>query len=82
MPYIASISSINKNPTDKESGTNRSIIKTNIIDMIDFTNPYVYIIGIILLYVIIMILKVLIRTYDKRANDNIYKDYPSKGRKD
>lgn len=50
--------------------------------MIDFTNPYVYIIGIILLYVIIMILKVLIRTYDKRANDNIYKDYPSKGRKD
>lgn len=50
--------------------------------MIDFTNPYVYIIGIILLYVIIMILKVLIRTCDKRANDNIYKDYTSKGRKD
>ena len=50
--------------------------------MIDFTNPYVYIIGIILLYAIIMILKVLIRTCDKRANDNIYKDYPFKGRKD
>ena len=50
--------------------------------MIDFTEPYVYIIGIILLYVIIMILKVLIRTCDKRTNDNIYKDYPSKGRKD
>ena len=50
--------------------------------MIDFTNPYVYIIGIILLYIIIMILKVLIRTCDKIANDNIYKDYPSKGRKD
>lgn len=50
--------------------------------MIDFTNPYVYIIGIILLYAIIMILKVLIRTGDKRANDNIYKNYPSKGRKD
>lgn len=41
------------------------------MDMIDFTNPYVYIIGIILIYVIIMILKVLIRTCDKRANDNI-----------
>lgn len=50
--------------------------------MIDFTNPYIYIIGIILLYVIIMILKVLIRTCDKRANDNIYKNYLSKGRKD
>ena len=50
--------------------------------MIDFTNPYIYIIGIILLYAIIMILKVLIRTCDKRANDNIYKDYPFKGRKD
>lgn len=50
--------------------------------MIDFTNPYVYIIGIILLYVIIMILKVLIRTCDKSANDNIYKDYPYKGRKE
>lgn len=50
--------------------------------VIDFTNPYIYIIGIILLYVIIMILKVLIRTSNKRADDNIYKDYPSKGRKD
>ena len=50
--------------------------------IINFTEPYVYIIGIILLYVIIMILKVLIRTCDKRANDKIYKDYPSKGRKD
>lgn len=50
--------------------------------VINFTEPYVYIIGIILLYVIIMILKVLIKTCDKRANDNIYKDYPSKGRKD
>lgn len=50
--------------------------------MINFTEPYVYIIGIILLYAIIMILKVLIRTCYKRANDNIYKDYPSKGRKD
>lgn len=50
--------------------------------VIDFSNPYVYIIGIILLYVIIMVLKVLIRTCDKRVNDNIYKDYPSKGRKD
>lgn len=50
--------------------------------VIDFANPYVYIIGIILLYVIIMILKVLIKTCNKRANDNIYKDYPSKDRKD
>lgn len=50
--------------------------------VIDFTNPYIYIIGIILLYVIIMILKVLIKTSNKRANDNIYKNYPSKGRKD
>jgi hypothetical protein len=50
--------------------------------MIDFANPYVYVIGIILCYVIIMILKVLIRAYDKRANDDIYKEYPSKGRKD
>ena len=50
--------------------------------IINFTEPYTYIIGIILLYVIIMILKVLIRTCNKRANDNIYKDYPSKGRKD
>ena len=50
--------------------------------MIDFANPYVYIIGIILLYAIIMILKVLIGACNKRANDNIYKDYPSKGRKD
>ena len=47
-----------------------------------FLSPYIYIIGIILLYVIIMVLKVLIKTCDKRANDNIYKDYPSKGRKD
>lgn len=31
MYHIASISSINKNPTDKESGTNRSIIKITII---------------------------------------------------
>lgn len=29
-----------------------------------------------------MILKVLIKTSNKRANDNIYKNYPSKGRKD
>lgn len=50
--------------------------------MIDFTNPYIYIIGIILFYVIIMIFKVLIKTCDKRANNNIYKDYPSKDRKD
>lgn len=50
--------------------------------MIDFTNPYIYIIGIILLYVIIMILKVLIRASNKKANDNIYKDYSSTGRKD
>lgn len=50
--------------------------------MIDFTSPYVYIDGIVLLYIIIMILKLLIRTSDKRANDNIYKDYPSKGRKE
>lgn len=50
--------------------------------VIDFTSPYIYIIGIILLYVIIMILKVLIRASNKRANDNIYKDYSSKGRKD
>lgn len=50
--------------------------------IINFTEPCVYIIGIILLYAIIMIFKVLIRTCDKRANDNIYKDYPSKGRKD
>ena len=50
--------------------------------VIDFTEPYVYIIGIILLYVIIMILKVLIRTCDKRANNNIYKGYPFKSRKD
>ena len=50
--------------------------------VINFTEPYVYIIGIILCYAIIMILKVLIRTCDKKANDNIYKDYPSKGRKD
>lgn len=50
--------------------------------MIDFTNPYIYIVGIILFYVIIMILKVLIRACDKRTNDNIYKEYPSKGRKD
>lgn len=50
--------------------------------IINFIEPYIYIIGIILFYVIIMIFKVLIRTCDKRANDNIYKDYPSKGRKD
>ena len=50
--------------------------------MIDFANPYVYIIGIILIYVIIMILKVLIKACDKRANDDIYKEYPFKGRKD
>ena len=50
--------------------------------IINFNEPYVYIIGIILLYAIIMVLKVLIRTCDKKANDNIYKDYPSKGRKD
>lgn len=49
--------------------------------VINFVEPYIYIIGIILLYAIIMVLKVLIRTCDKRANDNIYKDYPSKGRK-
>lgn len=50
--------------------------------MIDFANPYIYITGIILCYAIIMILKVLIKTCDKKANDNIYKEYPSKGRKD
>lgn len=50
--------------------------------MIDFTNPYIYIIGIILLYVIIAIFKALIKASNKRTNDNIYKDYPSKGRKD
>ena len=50
--------------------------------MIDFTNPYVYIIGMMVRYGISMILKVLIRTCDKRANDSIYKDYPSRGRKD
>ena len=50
--------------------------------MIDFANPYIYIIGIILCYVIVMILKVLIRACNKRANDNIYKEYPSKDRKD
>lgn len=50
--------------------------------VINFTEPYIYIISIILLYVIIMIFKVLIRTYNKRVNDNIYKDYPSKSRKD
>ena len=31
MPHIASISSINESPTDKESGTNRSIIKITIM---------------------------------------------------
>lgn len=50
--------------------------------VIDFANPYIYIIGIILMYVIIMILKVLIKTCNKRANDNIYKEYPFKGRID
>lgn len=50
--------------------------------VIDFTNPYIYIIGIILMYVIIMVLKVLIRICNKRANNDIYKEYPFKGRID